>query len=137
MAYGLKQISPLDLRPSTAIGVKIPFSSKSAFTSVYTTKEQTKYNLINFMLTDPRETPMIQNFGAGLRSFIFEQIAVRDLESLQLSIATKIENNFPNVEVVNLVVTGQPETNSVVIDFSYRLRNSNENDTVIVQIQNM
>ena len=43
MAYGSKKISPLDLQPSKAIGVKIPFSSNSVFTSVYTTKEQTKY----------------------------------------------------------------------------------------------
>ena len=57
MAYGLKKISPLDLRTSTAIGVNIPFSAQNVFTSVYTTKEQTKYNLINFLLTDKGERP--------------------------------------------------------------------------------
>jgi len=51
MAYGLKKISPLDLKPSTGIGVKIPFSSDAVFQSIYTTKEQTKYNIINYLLT--------------------------------------------------------------------------------------
>ena len=54
MAYNLVKISPLDLKPSTAIGVKIPFSKPSAFQSVYTTKEQLKYNIINYLLTDKR-----------------------------------------------------------------------------------
>ena len=39
MAYGLKQISPLDLKPSTAIGVKLPFDAENVFSSVYTTKD--------------------------------------------------------------------------------------------------
>ena len=74
MAYGLKQISSLDLRPSTGIGVKVPFSSTSVFTTVYTTKEQTKYNIINFLLTDKRERPLNPTFGAGLRSKLFENL---------------------------------------------------------------
>ena len=48
MAYGVKQISPLDLKPSTAIGVGLPFSAPNVFSSVYTTKDQIKYNLINY-----------------------------------------------------------------------------------------
>jgi hypothetical protein len=40
MAYNIKKISPLDLKPSTGIGVKIPFETPAAFQSVYTTKEQ-------------------------------------------------------------------------------------------------
>ena len=55
MAYNQQILSPLDLKRSTGIGVKIPFENDSAFTTVYSTKEQTKYNLINFMLTDNRE----------------------------------------------------------------------------------
>jgi hypothetical protein len=46
MAYGLKKISPLDLKPSTAIGVKIPFDATAVFSSVYTTKDQLKYILL-------------------------------------------------------------------------------------------
>lgn len=135
MAYGLKQISPLDLKPSTAIGVKLPFSSDSVFTSVYTTKEQLKYNLINFLLTDPRETPMVI-FGAGLRSSLFEQLSRNTLDELELSITSKIEDNFPNVEIKELSVTGDTSTLAITINFSYTIKNTNENDSVVIKIEN-
>jgi hypothetical protein len=55
MAYNLRNINVLDLKPSTGVGVAIPFSNRTAFTTVYTTKEQLKYNIINFLLTDKGE----------------------------------------------------------------------------------
>lgn len=136
MAYGLKQISPIDLKPSTALGVKIPFSSDNVFSSVYTTKEQTKYNLINFLLTDRNERPFNNSFGAGLRSRIFEQISAQSLSDLELNISSQIQDNFPNVEVINMNVNGDPNNNSITISFSYRLLRTNENDSVIIKIQN-
>jgi hypothetical protein len=135
MAYGLKQISPIDLKPSTAIGVKLPFSADNVFTSVYTTKEQTKFNLINFLLSDPRETPLVL-FGAGLRSSLFEQITSDSLDELEMSITSKIESNFPNVVISRLSVSGDPSTLAITINFSYTLSNTNENDSIIIKIEN-
>jgi phage baseplate assembly protein W len=136
MAYGLKKISPIDLKPSTAVGVKIPFSSKSAFISVYTTKEQTKYNIINFLLTDKRERVFNPNFGAGLRSFIFEQMTQEALDTLEESIKSKVELNFPNVDVRNVRVTGNIDTQSLFVSIDYIITNSNENDSVTIRVQN-
>jgi hypothetical protein len=137
MAYGLKKIAVIDLKPSTGVGVAIPFSADNVFTTTYTTKDQTKYNLINFLLTDPRERPFNPNFGAGLRARLFEQIDQTTFEDMKQSIRTQIENNFPNVEIVTLEITGNPDYNSINIKFSYRLLRSNENDSVILTIQNM
>jgi hypothetical protein len=136
MAYGLKKISPLDLRPSTAIGVKIPFSAQNVFTSVYTTKEQTKYNLINFLLTDRRETPFIANFGAGLRSLLFEQITDESIVKMENYIYSSVESNFPNVNITQLNIDPDEDNSSIVINFSYNLKNSNENDSIIIKIDN-
>lgn len=135
MAYGLKKISPLDLKPSTAIGVKIPFSAKNVFTSVYTTKEQTKYNLINFLLTDRRETPMVPNFGAGIRSLLFEQITDDSSDRLEAYIRSSVEANFPTVIIDDLNVDQRPDESSIVINFSYTLINSNQEDEVTIQIE--
>lgn len=137
MAYGLKKISPLDLRPSTGIGVKIPFSSATAFQSVYTTKEQTKYNLINFLLTDRRERPFNPTFGASLRSRLFEQITEVSAEDLKDSISSQVEANFPNVKVAKIDIIGNPDRNAITIKFSYRLINTSETDAVSIQIQNV
>jgi len=136
MAYNLRQISQDDLRPSQAIGVKIPFSAPIAFASVYSTKEQTKYNLINFLLTDRRERPFNPTFGAGLRSRLFEQIAQSSLEDIKQSLISQIENNFPNVSISNLNVNGDPNTSSIRIKFSYTLKSSKETDGVVLEIQN-
>ena len=137
MAYGLKKISVVDLRPSTGVGVKIPFDAENVFSTVYTTKDQTKYNLINFLLTDPRERPFNPTFGAGLRARLFEPIDQVSFEDIKDSIRTQIEANFPNVQIVTLDIIGNPDYNSINIKFSYRLLRSNENDSVTVAIQNI
>ena len=134
MAYGLKKISPLDLKPSTAIGVKVPFSAKNVFTSVYTTKEQTKYNLINFLLTDRRETPMVPNFGAGIRSLLFEQITDDSIERMESYIRSSVEANFPNVILNNFSIEPNQDESYVVINFGYVLRNSNQEDEITIKI---
>lgn len=135
MAYDVKNISYLDLRKSIGIGVKIPFSEDRVFTPVYTTKEQTRFNLINFLLTDKRERIFSPNFGAGLRRRIFEQISQDTAEEIQTSLVSQIEAYFPNVKVETLVVTAQPDSNILKISFSYSILNTNENDSVIVEVQ--
>jgi len=137
MAYNIKNISPLDLKPSTGIGVKIPFETPSVFQSVYTTKEQLKYNIINFLLTDPRERPFNPTFGAGLRSKVFEQIESSTAEDIKTSLMTQLESAFTAINITKLDVIGQPDTNSINIKFSYTIKNTRENDDVLLTIQNM
>ena len=137
MAYNARKISPLDLRPSTGIGVKIPFSALNVFDTVYSTKYQTKYNLINFLLTDPRERPFNPNFGAGLRSFLFEQLETNTAQDLQTMLISQIESNFPNVNIVNLTVTSDVNIGAINIEFSYNIRNTKESDEVLLTIQNV
>jgi len=136
MAYGLKQIPVVDFQPSTALGVAIPFQTPSAFTSVYTTLQQTKYNIINFMLTDRRERPFNPNFGAGLRSRLFEQITQDDLDSLKQTISNQIESYFPNVLVNSLNILGNPDDNSISITLTYSLKNIKSSDSLVLNIQN-
>jgi len=137
MAYGVKQISPLDLKPSTAIGVKIPFAADNVFSSVYTTKDQLKYNIINYLLTDPGERVFNPTFGAGLRARLFEQIDQITLEEIEQSIRTQMELKFPQIEITQLSIIPNPNYSTINIKFSYRLLTSNENDSVILTIENM
>jgi phage baseplate assembly protein W len=137
MAYNARKISPLDLRPSTGIGVSIPFSALNVFNTVYSTKDQTKYNLINFLLTDPRERPFSPNFGAGLRSFLFEQLETNTTQDLQTMLISQIESNFPNVNIISLAVTSDVNIGAINIEFSYNIRNTKESDEVLLTIQNV
>ena len=135
MAYGLKNISALDLRPSTGIGVSVPFSAASVFTTIYTTKDQLRYNMINYLLSDPRERPFNPTFGAGLRSKIFEQISEKTLSDIIDSLTNQVESTFSNVRVTDLNIDPDPDSNSIKINFSYSIINTGENDTTSLVIQ--
>lgn len=137
MAYNLRKISPIDLKPSTGVGVKLPFMAENVFTTVYTTKEQLKYNIINYMLTDLGERPMNPNFGMGLRSRLFESITQDTLEDMKQSIQSQIEYMFPNVQITKLDLIGSPDISTINIQFSYTIKSSKETDGILLKIQNI
>lgn len=137
MAYGIRQIPVTDLKPSTALGVAIPFSSPSVFTSVYTTKEQTKYNIINFLLTDQRERVFNPNFGIGLRRRLFDPMIDATLDEIKQSIVNQVQAYFPNVRISKIEVIADQGNNTINITFNYTITNLNTQDTATVQIQNV
>ena len=55
MAIRIQNKNPLDINKRVAVGVSIPFNNDSVFTSTYTTIDQTKYNIINYLLTNNDE----------------------------------------------------------------------------------
>jgi phage baseplate assembly protein W len=116
-----------DLEDSVAIGVNIPFSAPSVFTSNYQTKDAIKNNLLNFFLTNQGERPLNPSFGGGLRAFIFEQITSNNLDFLKEDVEQKLTNYFPNVKIEDLTVTGVGE-HSVKIMLKYSIINTNITD---------
>ena len=134
MAYNLKQINVLDLRPSTGIGVALPFNTPAVFQTVYTTQEQLKYNLINFLLTDKRERIFNPNFGAGIRNKVFDQISQDTVDSLDLQIRAGVEAYFPNVRITQLTFNSKPDENLLTIQFSYIIKNSGISDNIIIDL---
>ena len=136
MAYQIKNINPLDLQPSTGIGVSLPFSSKSVFNTVYTTQEQLKYNIINYLLTDRRERVFNVNFGAGLRTLLFENISNDSILNIESSIRSGLETNFPNININQLYITSQPDNNLINIYFTYSIVNTGIVDEVNINLQN-
>ena len=134
MAYNLKQINVLDLRSSTGIGVALPFNTPAVFQTVYTTQEQLKYNIINFLLTDPRERIFNPNFGAGIRGRVFEQISVEALDNLEAQIRAGIEAYFPNVRITQLTFGGNPDENLLTIQFSYTIVNTGVSDNITIDL---
>ena len=134
MAYNLKQINVLDLRASTGVGVALPFNTPAVFQTVYTTKEQLKYNIINYLLTNNRERLYNPNFGANIRSLLFEQISADTFDTLQIQIRTGLEYYFPNISIITLSVGGDPDQNLVTIEFSYKINNTSESDNVIINL---
>ena len=133
MAFNPQLINPIDLNPNLAIGVNIPFSGPSVFTSNYLTSQAIKNNLINYFLTNPGEIPLNPTFGGGLRTFIFQQISENSLDGLKENVSLKLETYFPNVIINSLDVLKRDDENSVVVQLKYSIANSNINDNLTFQ----
>lgn len=136
MAYRVGNINPLDLRPSTGIGVAIPFNQASVFRTVYTTQEQTRYNLINYVLTNPGERVFEPNFGLGLKRRLFEQGTESYLENLEDLIKYGIEEYFPNILILKSSVTPSYDQNIVTVSITYKVVNTNQQDEIIINLEN-
>jgi phage baseplate assembly protein W len=136
MAYRPISINPLDLKASTAIGVSIPFSSQGVFNSVYTTSQQLKNNIINYLLTDKRERLYDPSFGAGLRSYLFEQMTDLGLEGLEEAIKVDIQRYFPKALVSGINITPNYDQNYFTLSISYSIQNTGIQDQILLNFQN-
>lgn len=94
------RIFPIDTNNNKAVGVKLPFNSKGVFGLNYTTQEQVKTNLTNFMLTNPGERVFNVNYGAGLRDLVFNPQG--DTTEIESRITDRIKAYFPQITLENL-----------------------------------
>jgi len=134
MAFNQQTISPVNLNPNTGLGISIPFSNTSVFSSTYTTQEVIKTNLINYFLTNPGEIPLNPSFGAGLRNFLFEQISNVTVDNVRAFVQAKLETAFPMVQIDSLqVLTTQQDNNTLIVQLKYYIPNSNINGNITFQ----
>ncbi len=134
MAYNARKIAPTDFKPGTGVGVSIPFSSPGCFSSTYTNKDATKANLINYFLTEPGSRCGNPEFGGGLGKFIFEQIVDDNLDFLKEDVASKLNLQFPQIEVTRLDVTAQEDRNQINVVLDYRISQTNDTDTLEITL---
>lgn len=102
MAYRIPNQTVEDQSARTAVGVAIPFST--LFTQTYTTREATKTNLINYLLTNKKERPLNPLFGSDLSAKLFEPLTEDTLGGLEVQIQEEIAAFFPLVDVKSLTV---------------------------------
>lgn len=135
MAFDVRQINPLDLQPSVGVGVKLPFSSPSVFTTTYTTTDATKTNLINYLLTNPGERYLNPTFGAGVRAFLFDQFTQEKDDELQGRIRSGIATWFPNIEVNSLRTQMDFDTAVYTVNLRFSIRNTGITDELVINFE--
>ncbi len=133
MPVGAKKIFPIDRKPSTAVGISIPFNAPGVFNSTYTTQDAVRNNLINFFLTNQDERYLNPTFGGNLRATIFEQLSTQNLEGLEDLIQTQLRNYFPSVKVQDLEILSNPDTNSLIVDLKYNVIDTGIEDEIQLQ----
>tara|TARA_B100001094_G_scaffold25961_1_gene21719 strand:+ start:423 stop:872 length:450 start_codon:yes stop_codon:yes gene_type:complete len=135
MAQIQQQIDPLDLTPSTGVGVALPFNGPGVFNTNYTTQDQTKSNLIHVILTEPGELINRPNFGAGLNSLLFEQkISKDDLQiKIQEAIAQDAKLN-KMITISDVIVNQEVNTNTVRVTIEYISNLNGKQDAIQIGI---
>jgi phage baseplate assembly protein W len=127
MAIRIQNKNPLDINKRVAIGVSIPFNSNSVFTSTYTTIDQTKYNIINYLLTNNNERVLNPNFGANIRAFLFEDMTEPSLRALEMKLRNDIPLYFSNVKIIKLNFTPLYDSNTVQLNIDFSVYETPQN----------
>ena len=124
MAYRIPNKIPIDLDRRKAVGVSLPFNGSGVFNSTYTTRDQIKSNIINYILTNPGERVFDPNFGFGLIRYIFNNLEPINIKNLEDDLAQSLENTFPNITVNNVTLIPIYEQNAINIQIVYSILNS-------------
>ena len=135
MAFEVKKIAPIDLQPRKAVGVKLPFSGKAVFNQTFETKEAIKTNLINFFLTSRGERYLNPTFGNLLQNLLFEQLTQAKVNQIDEQVRNDLTTYFPRVEPIEISTIGNPETNTVSFSLSYRLRETDIEDELLINFE--
>jgi phage baseplate assembly protein W len=131
MAIRIPNQNPLDINQRVAVGVAIPFSSPSVFTQTFTTLDQIKSNIINFILTNTGERVLNPTFGANLRAQLFENITADNLSALEIKLINDIKRYFPSVRIDQLTLSPIYDDNTIQLVMVYSVLN---NTTQTIQI---
>ncbi len=134
MAQVQQQIDPLDLTPSTGVGVALPFNGPGVFNTNYTTKDQTKSNLINLVLTEPGERVYKPFFGIGLNSLLFEQsVSKEDLQE-KIQEAVSQDERLSRITISDVNIDQDINTNTVKVTIDYISNLNGKKDSIQIGI---
>jgi phage baseplate assembly protein W len=128
------RVDPRDFQVNTAIGVGLPFNAPGVFNSIYSTREQIKFNVINLVLTSKGERIENPNFGTTLRSQLFGQMTEDTLDSVREDIINSIAIYIPEVAVRNIELLIEPNesSNTLLVKITYEILISGETDNITV-----
>lgn len=120
------RLNPQDIGQKRGIGISVLFNNDtSVFNQTFTTKEQVKSNLVNYILTNKGERFFDPMFGGNLRASLFEPDTSFD------NIAARLENEIyayvPNIIIRNISVKKYSDQNLVNIILDYSINNQDDN----------
>jgi phage baseplate assembly protein W len=128
------QVNPLDLQGNIAIGVSLPFNGPSGpFNSTYSTSNQIQSNLINLLLTNKGERLYNPEFGADLKTVLFEGITEDTSNIIQNLIITNTNIFIPEITISSVDVVKDEDNNTISVTVQYRINISGQANQITVQ----
>ncbi len=88
--------------------------------------ESVKQSILNILNTNHGERPFNWNFGANLRSYLFENMTQITAAQMSTSINTALANWEPRIEILNTNIQALASENAVNITVTGRVLSSNE-----------
>ena len=134
MTYIVRNVDVLDLKPSTGIGINIPFDGTTGLNTTFTSRDALKANLINFLLTGKKERVMNPSFGSGLRELMFNPLTEDLVDDIEEIIIGGVNTYFQQVRIIDLQVNLLQESNTVNIILNYSIINTNIEDQLEINI---
>ena len=122
--YQFRNIDILDLKPSTGVGIKVPFDGATGLNTTFTTQDAVKSNLLNFLLTGKRERVLNPGFGSGLREAMFAPMTEDLRQDITDLIIGGVRSFFPNVQINSLNIEFNQEASTAIINLNYSVINS-------------
>jgi len=135
MAQIIANKYPIDLEARKAVGFGFPLNGDAVFVPTYTTSDQIKANLVNWLLTNKGERVMNPNFGADLKSLLFQQADVGLEDQLKFNIETSIKEYFPMIQVKEINFDIDPDRNTTNFILTYEIVLFGIEDTVNILLQ--
>ena len=161
MAYRVENTGSLDYQ--LAIGVSLPFNADGVFNPTYTSTDQMRANLINFILTNKGERPLNTTYGSDIRKYLFSEITDSSyafgitgynntnsnpsttaisgvqpytnlgVKDLEAQLKSEISTNFPQLIIKQISITPSQDDNTVEIKVIYSFM-TDENNQIILNI---
>ena len=135
MARIIQSQFPIDLTPSIAVGFGFPLNGDAAFVPTFTTREQTKANIINYLLTNKGERVFRPMFGGDLRNLLFENILESTQDDLLITIQNDLTRFFPTVVIKELKFENQEDRNEINFILTYQIENFGIEDLINIELQ--
>ena len=138
MARILQNRSPIDSIGRKAVGFSFPLNGPAVFVPTFTTRDQIKSNLINYLLTNKGERVFEPNFGANLRDLVFENVLDRTNDELKERIQAGLDFYFPQVKIEEINFENQPDNNlirAIAFTLIYNVENFEVTDDINIILQ--
>ena len=135
MARIIQSKFPIDLTPSVAVGYGFPLDGKAVFIPTFTTRDQLKANLINYLLTNKGERVFKPDFGGDLRNLLFEAVLDSTTDALQIRIQNDINLFFPEVVVKQIEFLNEPDNNQITFNLTYQIENFGTEDEITIELE--
>jgi len=130
------RINPQDVGQKKGIGINVLFNNNTnVFNQTFTTKEQVKSNLINYILTDKGERFFNPTFGGNLRASLFEPDTTFD--SVAARLETEIIAYVPNIIIRDIIIRKQSDSNLINLVLEYSINNQDDNLVINVSTTNL